>query len=90
MERIGWTIIFNTVAVMDRIKNTKHKNRNGPRSKDKPSGRMQNKGRETGKETKQTTQVDIGRDEEKQMDETKNQNVGENRYVKPSTEGGRD
>ena len=57
IERVGWTIMFNTVAVADRIKNTKHKNRNGPRSKDKPDGRMQNEGRETGKETKQTTQV---------------------------------
>ena len=50
---------------------------------------MQNKGRETGKEIKQTTQIEIGRDEKKQVDERKNQNVGKNKYIELSIKGGR-
>ena len=81
--------MFNTVVVADRVKKVKHKNRNGPRSKDEPNGRRQNEGRETGKEIKQTMQIEIGRDEKKQVDERKNQNVGENKYIELNIKGGR-
>ena len=34
-------------------------------------------------------QIEIGSDEKKQVDERKNQNVGENKYIIPSIEDGR-
>jgi len=85
MERVERTTMFNIAAVADRIKKVKHKNRNGPRSKMNRTDER----KEIGRETEQIIQIEIGRDERKQVEERKTQNARKKKYTELSIRGRR-